>query len=126
MNFLYHFPRFWYHFSFVEAAFARGDRRIGEVLLRAWQLGCRFDGWTEYFHMDLWMRAFAEAGLDPAFYANRERGEEEIFPWEHIDAGVTKEFLLREWHKALKAETTQDCRKGCVNCGIRRYKGACV
>ena len=112
--------------SFVEAAFARGDRRIGEVLLRAWQLGCRFDGWTEYFHMDLWMRAFAEAGLDPAFYANRERGEEEIFPWEHIDAGVTKEFLLREWHKALKAETTQDCRKGCVNCGIRRYKGACV
>ena len=112
--------------SFVEAAFARGDRRIGEVLLRAWQLGCRFDGWTEYFHMDLWMRAFAEAGLDPAFYASRERGEEEIFPWEHIDAGVTKEFLLREWHKALKAETTQDCRKGCVNCGIRRYKGACV
>ena len=112
--------------SFVEAVFARGDRRTGEALLRAWELGCRFDGWSEYFRMDLWMRAFQEVGLDPAFYANRERAETEIFPWEHIDAGVTKEFLLREWHKALRAETTQDCRKGCVNCGIRRYKGACV
>ena len=111
--------------SFVEAAFARGDRRIGEVLLRAWQLGCRFDGWTEYFHMDLWIRAFAEAGLDPAFYANRRRMRDELLPWAFIDAGVTQSYLWRERERAMQAIVTPDCRKGCQGCGLKRFEGAC-
>ena len=111
--------------SFIEAVFARGDRRLGEVLERAWRLGCRFDGWSDQFRYDLWMQAFAQAGLDPAFYASRERPIDEIFPWEHLDAGVSRQFLQREWEKAKKGERTQDCRKGCVNCGMKRYEGAC-
>ncbi|MBE5766492.1 MAG: TIGR03960 family B12-binding radical SAM protein [Clostridiales bacterium] len=112
--------------SFIEAVFARGDRRIADVLLRAWQLGCEFEGWSEQFRNDLWMQAFKDTGVDPYFYACRERSTDEIMPWDHIDAGVTKEFLLREWNKALAAEVTPDCRKRCSNCGVRRYKGACV
>ena len=107
------------------AVFARGDRRLADVLERAWRLGCRFDGWSDQFRYDLWKRAFVDCGLDPGFYATRERPEDEIFPWEHLDAGVSKEFLLREWKKAQSAERTQDCRKGCVGCGMRRYEGAC-
>ena len=111
--------------SYVEAVFARGDRRLADALERAWRLGCRFDGWSDQFRPDLWAQAFADCGLDPDFYACRERGEDEVFPWEHLDAGVSREFLLREWKKALGAQTTQDCRKGCVGCGMRRYEGAC-
>ena len=122
VDFKYHAP----DLSFIEAVFARGDRRVGEALERAWQLGCRFDGWSDHFRYDLWMRAFAETGVDPCFYATRSRSLDEIFPWSHLDAGVTREFLLREWNKALKGETTQDCRKGCVGCGMNRYEGACT
>ena len=111
--------------SYIEAVFARGDRRLADVLERAWHLGCRFDGWSDQFRYDLWRQAFADCGVEPDFYACRERPEDEIFPWEHLDAGVSKEFLLREWKKALHAERTQDCRKGCVGCGMRRYEGAC-
>ena len=111
--------------SYIEAVFARGDRRLADVLERAWRLGCRFDGWSDQFRYDLWRQAFADCGVEPDFYACRERPEDEIFPWEHLDAGVSKEFLLREWKKALHAERTQDCRKGCVGCGMRRYEGAC-
>lgn len=111
--------------SFMEACFARGDRRLCAVLENAHKLGCRFDGWHEQFRYDLWLEAFAQAGLDPHFYANRRRAEDEVLPWDHIDAGVTKEFLLREKHRAERGETTPDCRGGCQGCGLRRYEGAC-
>ncbi|MDO4547047.1 MAG: TIGR03960 family B12-binding radical SAM protein [Clostridia bacterium] len=112
--------------SYIEAVFARGDRRVAEVLERAWRMGCRFDGWSEFFSEETWLKAFEDEGVDPDFYAIRPREDGELFPWDHIDAGVTKQFLLSEWHKAHEAITTQDCRKGCVGCGMKRYAGACV
>ena len=111
--------------SFLEACFARGDRRLGGVLLRAHELGCMLDGWTELFKLDAWLQAFADCGLDPAFYANRRREKDELLPWDFIDSGIVKPFLWREWEKALAAETTRDCRQGCNGCGIQRYKGVC-
>ncbi len=111
--------------SYIEAVFARGDRRLANVLERAWRKGCRFDGWSEQFRYDLWLEALREEGLDPNFYATRERPDGEIFPWEHLDAGVSKDFLLREWRCAQGAQTTADCRNGCVGCGMMRYEGAC-
>ncbi len=112
--------------SYLEACFARGDRRMGAVLKRAWEKGCILDGWNETFRYDTWMEAFKECGLDPAFYANRERTKEEILPWDHIDSGVTKQFLWHEKEKSERAETTKDCRKGCNGCGIQRWKGVCA
>ena len=112
--------------SFLEACFARGDRRIGRVLLKAYEKGCILDGWNETFRYDLWMEAFRECGLDPAFYANRERGKEEVLPWDHIDCGVSKAFFWREKEKSERAETTKDCRKGCNGCGLQRWKGVCA
>lgn len=104
--------------SWLEAIFARGDRRLGAALLRAWQLGCRFDNWEEISHPDLWQQAFRESHIDPDFYANRERNAEEVLPWDHISAGVTKDFLLKEWTKAWSGEFTPDCTKGvCHACG---------
>ena len=122
VDFKYHAP----DISFIEAVFARGDRRLGEALERAWRLGCRFDGWSDQFRYDLWLRAFEETGIDPNFYATRERAVGEVFPWDHLDCGVTKQYLLREWEKARKGECTPDCRKGCTGCGMKRYEGACV
>ena len=122
VDFKYHAP----DVSFMEAAFARGDRRLGEVLERAWRLGCRFDGWSDHFRYDLWLEAFREAGIDPDFYALRERAEDEIFPWDHLDAGPSRVFLLSEWHKAQRAEITPDCRLGCEGCGMKRYEGVCL
>jgi len=112
--------------SFLEACFARGDRRLGAVLKRAYEKGCILDGWNETFRYDLWMEAFKECGLDPAFYAHRERSKEEILPWDHIDSGVTKTFLWREKEKSERAEVTKDCRRGCNGCGIQRWKGVCA
>lgn len=111
--------------SYLEACFARGDRRMGQVLLRAYQKGCMLDGWTELFKYDMWREAFTELGIDPAFYAYRRREKDEIMPWDVIDCGVTKEFLWREKEKAEKAQTTKDCRKGCNGCGLQRFKGVC-
>lgn len=111
--------------SYLEACFARGDRRMGQVLLHAYQKGCMLDGWTELFKYDMWREAFAELGIDPAFYAYRRREKDEIMPWDVIDCGVTKEFLWREKEKAEKAQTTKDCRKGCNGCGLQRFKGVC-
>ena len=122
VDFKYHAP----DVSFIEAVFARGDRRLGAALFRAWQLGCRFDGWSDHFRNDLWLQALRDAGTDPAFYALRDRAEDEAFPWDHLDAGPSKEFLLDEWHKAQRAETTPDCRLGCEGCGMNRYEGVCV
>lgn len=111
--------------SLLESCFSRGDRRMGEVLLRAFELGCCLDGWNEVFRYDVWMQAFADCGIDPAFYAHRVREKDEILPWDFIDAGVTKAFLWREREKAYRAETTSDCRHGCHGCGLQRFEGVC-
>ncbi len=107
--------------SVLEAVLARGDRRIGAVLERAHSLGCRFDGWSEHFDGSLWKRAFEDTGTDPAFYAQRRREADEVLPWDMIDPLVSKEFLKNENEKAAKAAVTQDCRKGCVSCGVNGY-----
>lgn len=115
INFQWHDPET----SFLEAVFARGDRRLGAVLEKAWRLGCKFDGWREYFAFDLWQRSFAECGIDPAFYANRQRDYEEVLPWEHLSAGVDRSFLISEDQKAMQAELTEDCRAAdCIGCGV--------
>ena len=111
--------------SFLEACFARGDRKMADVLEAAWRLGCRFDGWTDQFSFENWMKAFAQCGVDPAFYANRRREKGELLPWSFIDAGVTEAYLWREHERAMRAETTPDCRKGCQGCGLKRFEGAC-
>jgi radical SAM family uncharacterized protein len=104
--------------SQVEALLSRGDRRIGEVIERAWRLGARFDGWREQFRYDHWMRAMEENSLDVEWYCHRERDKDEIMPWDHINAGVTRAFLWHEWEKSLAAGTTDDCRYGkCTRCG---------
>lgn len=104
--------------SFLEGVFARGDRRLGAVLEKAVNLGCRFDGWREHFRWDLWQEAFAAAGIEPSWYL-RQRLPAEIFPWEHIDAGVSRTFLQREKQAALLGKPTPDCRDGaCSYCGL--------
>lgn len=107
--------------SELEAILARGDRRLCKAIIRAWELGCRFDGWTEFFHYDKWKQAFADTGIDLDFYAHRARREDEYLPWEIIDCGVTKNYMLKELHKAMEGVQTQDCRKGCTACGIKRF-----
>ena len=120
VDFKYHAP----DLSYIEAVFARGDRRLGDAMERAWRMGCRFDGWSDQFRYDLWLKAFEAEGINPDFYALRPRTTDEVFPWDHLDCGVTKAYLLREWEKAQRAECTMDCRKGCTGCGMKRY-GAC-
>lgn len=107
----------------LEGVFARGDRRLGKAILKAYEEGSIFDAWSEYFDNDKWMRIFEECGIDPDFYTIRTRSEDEIFPWDFIDAGVTKEFLLREWHTAQTETVTPNCRERCVGCGARKYEG---
>ena len=109
--------------SVLEGVLARGDRRIAEVLLKVYKKGAVYDAWSEYFDNEKWMEAFAECGIDPAFYTSRERGTEEILPWDFIDCGVSKAFLKREWEKALRGETTSNCRKECQGCGAARFGG---
>lgn len=113
--------------SFLEGAFARGDRRLGAVILEAVNLGCKFDGWDEYFELDKWLEAFKKCNVDPTFYANRLRSYDEIMPWDHLDYCISKEFLIRENEQAKKAQTTPHCRQKCSNCGANIYKGGvCV
>lgn len=107
--------------SNLEAIFARGDRKVCRLLEHAYHLGCKFDGWTEYFKPQLWEQAFAETGTDLDFYAYRERDYEEILPWDIIDSLISREFLIRENEKAKAAQVTPDCRRGCAGCGINRY-----
>lgn len=109
--------------SVLEGVFARGDRRISEVILRAYEKGCIFDAWSEYFRNEIWMDTFAECGIDPDFYTTREREEDEVFPWDFLDCGVTKEFLLREWKKALEETVSPNCREKCQGCGASRFGG---
>ena len=108
----------------IEAVFARGDRRVGRALLLAWQKGARFDGWSDCFDYERWLEAFAEAGLDKDFYAARQRGEHEVFPWEHISPGVSRKFLWNEWQKAYAQQLTHDCRRSsCTGCGVCQKLG---
>jgi radical SAM family uncharacterized protein len=104
--------------SILEGIFARGDRRLGDVILQAWQSGCKFDAWDEYFDYQKWQEAFQKVGIDGSFYIQRERGEHEIFPWDHISSGVTKDFLKAERALAFQKEFTKDClTDDCPDCG---------
>ncbi len=107
----------------LEGVFARGDRKLSKVILEAYRLGCLFDSWTETFDNERWMKAFENTGTEIGFYNLRERDAEEIFPWDFIDIGVTKEFLYNEWQRAQKGETTPNCRVKCQGCGVMKYKG---
>ncbi len=107
--------------SVLEGVFARGDRRISKVILDAYQNGCMFDAWNEYFHYDKWLNAFEKNGLSIAFYNERERSTEELLPWDFIDIGVTKKFLIREWDKAKNGEITPNCKEQCQGCGAAVY-----
>lgn len=105
--------------SFIEGVLARGDRRLSVALERAWQLGSRFDGWSECFDPDIWARAFEDTGTDPGWYARRRYSYGDVLPWDHIDAGVSRKHLVREHKRAMEASTTPDCRGGkCPACGV--------
>ena len=114
VTFNYHDPRL----SYLEAVLARGDRKVGRALIKAWEKGCKFDGWSDLFKYEKWMEAFEEAGIDGDFYALRHRKYEEILPWDFIDVGVSKSYLIKENEKAINEELTRDCRLGCNACGI--------
>lgn len=107
----------------LEGVFARGDRKVGKALLEAYKLGCLYDSWSEYFNNDLWLQAFENTGIDIGFYNLRERELDEIFPWDFIDIGVTKKFLIREWTRAMEGKVTPNCRMGCSGCGAAIYGG---
>ena len=111
--------------SFLEGAFARGDRRMADVLYTAWKSGCKMDGWDACFSLEKWMDAFAACGLDPAFYANRQRPLDEVFPWDHIGCGTSKEHLKREWERSRRAETTPACIDKCAGCGAAGLLKGC-
>lgn len=112
--------------SLLEAVISRGDRRIGRVIHRAWQMGAVFDGWSECFDFEIWQKAMQEEGLDPDWYAHRERPLDEPLPWAHIDTGVSDDFLKREYRSALAAELTPDCRvSGCNACGLEGLGVGC-
>ena len=112
-----------YRTSMLEAVLARGDRRLSAVLERAWQLGCRLDGWDENFDYAAWMQAFSDCGVDPAFYANRALEREEMLPWDHISSGVTKAYLYSELDQARRGIATPDCKAGCRGCGALSLTG---
>jgi radical SAM superfamily enzyme YgiQ (UPF0313 family) len=111
--------------SFLEAVLSRGDRRLGRVIYRAWQLGARFDAWGESYGWSRWQQALEERGLDPSFYAHRERGLFETLPWAHIDTGVTDAFLRGEWLRTQRGQSTPDCdKRPCNVCGVQRIGAA--
>ena len=112
--------------SVMEGILARGDRKVNQVILRAYEKGCFYDAWGEYYKHDVWLETFEECRVDPDFYTVRERSEDEIFPWDFIDCGVTKAFLLREWKRAAEAVVTPNCRMQCQGCGAARFgTGVC-
>ena len=123
ITFQYHDPET----SIMEAVFARGDRRLGKALYLAWQRGAKFDGWSEQFDYERWLQALQDCGLDKEFYIARERGENEVFPWEHIQPAVSRAFLRNEYKKAQRGELTHDCRRGsCTGCGVCQKLGVQV
>ena len=107
----------------LEGILARGDRRVAPVIEEAYHKGAMFDSWGEFFNNDIWMKAFETCGVDMDFYTIRQRGLDEIFPWDFIDAGVSKEFLKREWLTAINEKITPNCRQQCSGCGARKYGG---
>ncbi len=107
----------------LEGVLARGDRKVADAILYVYEHGGFFDAWHEYFNFELWQEAFEVCGIDMDFYTKRERTEDEIFPWDFIDCGVTKEFLLREWRTALTETVTPNCRMRCAGCGAREFEG---
>lgn len=109
--------------SVLEGIFARGDRKVAQVILEAYRRGCLFDSWSEYFHNDVWMECFKDCGLDIGFYTTRVREDDEIFPWDFLDCGVTREFLLREWKKAQAQTVSPNCKVQCQGCGANRFGG---
>ncbi|MBE6844999.1 MAG: TIGR03960 family B12-binding radical SAM protein [Ruminococcus sp.] len=109
--------------SILEAVLARGDRRLGQVIYKAWKNGSKFDSWGEHFNFDNWSRAFDECGLNMEFYASRRREYDEVMPWDHLDYYISKEFLIRENKKAKMAETTPHCRQNCAACGVTKETG---
>ena len=109
--------------SFLEGVFAKGDRRLAPALAEAYRRGCCFDGWEECFDYDTWMQVFADLGIDPHFYCNRAIGLDEVTPWAHMDYGITHDYLVREYKKALAARTTPPCNRACSGCGANRLLG---
>jgi radical SAM family uncharacterized protein len=107
----------------LEGVLARGDRRVAAVIEEAYRKGAIYDSWSEYFNNDIWMKAFETCGVDIDFYTTRERSLDEVFPWDFIDAGVTKDFLKREWANAQAETVTPNCRMRCSGCGVRKYGG---
>ena len=113
--------------SFLEAVFARGDRRLGAAILEAWRRGYHLEAWSEHYDADGWLDVFRTCGIDPAFYANRRRPYDEVLPWDHLDYGVRKDFLIAEDERAHRSETTPNCRQKCAGCGAACFKGGlCV
>lgn len=113
--------------SVLESVLARGDRRLNKAILRAYERGCIYDAWSEYYKHDVWLSVFEECGIDPDFYTTRPREDDEVFPWDFLDCGVTKEFLLREWHKAQEETVTLNCKQQCNGCGAAKYHtGICM
>jgi len=110
--------------TWLEAIMARGDRRLGAVIYRAWRTGARFDAWSECFRPDAWRQAFSDERLDPDFYTHRQRQRDEVLPWEPIDCGVTRAFLWREYERALSGDLSPDCRADCYHCGVLTAWGA--
>ena len=112
--------------SFLEAVIARGDRKLSHLIEKAYKNGCYFDGWGEHFDFDKWMATIEECGINPAFYANRKREFDEVLPWDHLDFGVSKAFLIREAKLSREAKTTANCREKCSGCGANsRGGGSC-
>ena len=107
--------------SVIEGVLARGDRKLADAIEMIYKKGCIFDSWTEYFKNNIWLESMEECGLDPAFYTTRERDLDEIFPWDFLDCGVTKEFLMREWKKAINEEVSLNCAAQCQGCGAAKY-----
>lgn len=107
----------------LEGVFARGDRKVGKVIEEAYRLGCLYDSWSESFDNEKWMQAFANTGVDIEFYTMRERSMDELFPWDFIDIGVTKNFLKKEWERAMNAQVTLNCRMQCSGCGAAKFGG---
>ena len=109
--------------SLIEAVLSRGDRRIGRVIEEVWRQGGKLDAWGEYFSFQRWMDAFSSCGVDPAFYANRLRGKDELLPWDHVDMSIRKSHLWRERELCYKSQLSPDCRAGCLACGANKLIG---